>query len=622
MDPRLLDYYNSELSYMQELGAEFAQQYPKIASRLGMRDMEVADPYVERLLEGFCFLTARIQLKMDAEFPRFSQRLLEVVYPNYLSPTPAMCIIQFTPGEMSANQENGFVIARGTRLQEPSQDTRKTRCEFRTAHQVELWPITLSAARFEGPSNNIRMPRAGAHRTVKATLHLRFDVTGSNKSSIAGLNCLSLHLRDAGQLASHLYELLCEHSLGVAVRANGSAEWTHLPASALRPQGMTDDEAILPYSSRGFQGYRLLHEYFAFPARYHFINIEGMRDALANSPGADGFEIAILLAADASEYENLVGPEHFALFCTPAVNLIDMRSDRVPLADNRNEFHVVADRTRPLDYEVYSVARAEGFGLDNTRGAEFRPFYSSVAQDRNSHGAYFSLRREPRLPSDTSTRRGARSTYIGSEVFLSLVDQHEAPYSDTLRQLGVEMTVTNRDLPLLMSIGDTYDLLPLTSLPVSAVRVTKGPTRPRSAIADGELVWRLISQLGLGYQALNDLTPQQGAESLRELLTLYTALGDPAVAQQVKGLISSKVSAVTRRLPGAGPLVYGRGAAIDLVVDEELFAGSSAYLFGSILERYLSRHISLNSFIEVRLNSAQRGLIGHWSPRFGTRPTL
>ncbi|MGP9825616.1 type VI secretion system baseplate subunit TssF [Ectopseudomonas khazarica] len=622
MDPRLLDYYNGELAYMQELGAEFAQQYPKVAARLGMRDMEVADPYVERLLEGFCFLTARIQLKMDAEFPRFSQRLLEVIYPNYLAPTPAMCIVQFTPGEMSANQENGFVVSRGTRLQEPSQDTRKTRCEFRTAHQVELWPLTLAAARFEGASSDIRMPRSTARKPVKSTLHLRFEVGGNTKSSIAGLDRLSLHLRDAGHLASHLYELLCEHTLAVAVRPHGATSWSVLPGTALQPQGMTDEEALLPYDSRGFQGYRLLHEYFAFPSRYHFVAIDGLRNALAQHPGADGFELAILLGEDASEYESLVGPEHFALFCTPAINLIDMRSDRVPIADNRSEFHVVADRTRPLDYEVYSVARAEGFGQDNAREAEFRPFYSCVAQDRSSHGAYFSLRREPRLPSDTAQRRGARSTYIGSEVFLSLVDQHEAPYAGTLRQLGVEMTVTNRDLPLLMSIGNTYDLLPLGSLPVSAVRILKGPTRPRSAVVDGELVWRLISQLSLGYQSLNDLNTQQGAEALRELLMLYTALGDPATAQQVKGLISSRVTPVTRRLPGAGPLIYGRGAAIDLVIDEALFAGGSSYLFGAVLERYLSRHVSLNSFIETRLDSAQRGRIGHWAPRFGTRPTL
>jgi type VI secretion system protein ImpG len=622
MDPRLLDYYNSELAYLRELGAEFAGQYPKVAARLGMRGTEVADPYVERLLEGFCFLTARIHLKMDAEFPRFSQRLLEVVYPNYLAPTPAMCIIQFTPGEMSGNQENGFVIERGTRLKEPLQGERKTQCEFRTAHAVELWPLTLANARFEAAPADIRLPRATLGRTVKSTLHLRFDFTSAHNGKAPGLDRLSLHLRDSGQLASHLYELLCGHTLGVAVRPvdTSGCGWTLLPASALQPEGLSEEESLLPYSARGFQGYRLLHEYFAMPARYHFVAIEGLGPALEHSSAANGFEVLILLDRDASEYETLVGPEHFALFCTPAVNLIDMRSDRVPVADNRNEFHVVPDRARPMDYEVYSVALAEGFGQDNAVEAEFRPFYTCVAQDRSEHGTYFSVRREPRRPSDSTLRKGARTTYIGSEVFLSLVDRNEAPYAGTLRQLGVQMTVSNRDLPMLMSVGSNQDLIPLGSLPVSAVRIIEGPTKPQPAAPEGELTWRLISQLGLGYQTMTDLTPEQGAEALRELLTLYGALGDAAIARQARGLLGASLTPVTRRLPGHGPLAFGRGVAIDLKVDEAQFAGSSAYLFGAVLERFLARHVGLNTFIEVRLDSAQRGRIGQWAPRFGTRP--
>ncbi|MGV2863947.1 type VI secretion system baseplate subunit TssF, partial [Achromobacter sp. AGC39] len=114
MDARLLDYYNRELVYLRELGAEFAQAHPKVAGRLGMNATEVADPYVERLLEGFSFLTARIQMKMDAEFPRFSQRLLEVVYPNYLAPTPSMAIVQFAPSMNEGTLAGGFELPRGT----------------------------------------------------------------------------------------------------------------------------------------------------------------------------------------------------------------------------------------------------------------------------------------------------------------------------------------------------------------------------------------------------------------------------------------------------------------------------------------------------------------------------
>ena len=82
MESKLLEYYNRELAYLREMGAEFAERYPKVAGRLGMRGIDVADPYTERLMEGFAFLTSRVQMKMDAEFPRFSQRLLEMIAPK------------------------------------------------------------------------------------------------------------------------------------------------------------------------------------------------------------------------------------------------------------------------------------------------------------------------------------------------------------------------------------------------------------------------------------------------------------------------------------------------------------------------------------------------------------
>lgn len=144
MDERFLDYYNRELTYLRQLGAEFAQQFPKIAGRLGMHGVDVADPYVERLLEGFCFLTARVQMKMDAEFPRFSQRLLDVVYPNALAPMPAMAIVQMTPDQNEGSLVRGFAVPAGTALQAKVASGEVTPCEFRTAHDLVLWPLAIS----------------------------------------------------------------------------------------------------------------------------------------------------------------------------------------------------------------------------------------------------------------------------------------------------------------------------------------------------------------------------------------------------------------------------------------------------------------------------------------------
>ena len=108
-----------------------------------MDGIEVADPYVERLLEGVGFLAARVQLKLDAEFPRFTQRLLEIVYPDYLAPTPSMLIAQLQPDPSETNLARGFTVPRGSAMRSTLGKSDMTACEFRTAQDVTLWPIEI-----------------------------------------------------------------------------------------------------------------------------------------------------------------------------------------------------------------------------------------------------------------------------------------------------------------------------------------------------------------------------------------------------------------------------------------------------------------------------------------------
>jgi len=624
MNQKMLEYYNKELAYLREAGANFAEHYPKVASRLAMNGIDVADPYVERLLEGFSFLTARIQLKMDAEFPRFIQRLIEVIYPNYLAPTPSMCIVRMTPGDLANNQRRGYTLPRGTRFRSKP-ILGKTPCEFRTAHAVELLPLKIESAKFQPVNTELKLM---AHKLLgksASVLNMAFSLHVPLLYNASDEDSIPVHIRGDYQTSSRLYELILGHHLGVAIRPidHGSSQaWQLLDADALTPQGFDENQALLPYAHQSFQGYRLLHEYFAMPSRFHFLALHGIKRFLNQFELCTQFEIAIFLDQDSGEFENVIDKNHFDLFCTPAINLVSMRSDRIPLSDTHNEFHAVPDRERPLDYEIYSIECAEGFDRDNTIEEEFRPFYASNSDDKGNHGAYFSMRREPRLISETIQRKGPRSTYQGSEVFLSLVDQHDAPYKKSMRQLGVEMTCTNRDLPLLLSTGSEQDLTPVESLPIAGTRIIHAPTRPIAAIGEGEMHWRFISHLNLSYQSLAHDTPEQGAKALRELLSLYTALGDPATSRHSKSLLKSTLTPITRRLPGAGPLIFGRGVAINLEVDETLFAGASSYLLGAVLERYLARHVSINTFTEFRLTSAQRGEIAHWPARIGGRHIL
>jgi type VI secretion system protein ImpG len=623
MDAKLLDYYNRELTYMHELGAEFAQRYPKIAGRLGMRGIEVSDPYVERLLEGFSFLTARIQLKMDAEFPRFSQRLLEVVYPNFLAPLPAMGVVQIDGNLNEGSLKAGYELPRHTILRGRMIKGEQTACEFRTGHAVTLWPIKITEASIGPVPAEIAHAMPAVGRQAKSAITIKLEAVGGARFAEMPLDRLEFFLSGAELHALRVLELAVHHSIGTVCRSGpgSTARIVPLGDEAIRHEGFDPDQALLPYDARSFQGYRLLHEYFAFPDRYLFFSVKNLR-AAAVAMGGTTMEIVILLDRADGDLERVVDARHFSLFCTPIINLVPRRSDRIPVGPGQHEHHAVIDRTRPRDFEIFTVERVTGHMASGSEEREFRPFLGSFAADDGDFGSYFSLRREPRLVSDRARAQGTRTSYTGSEVYVSLVDQHDAPFPHSLRHITIDALCTNRDLPLLLPTGLESDFTLRVSAPVRAVRILRGPSRPYPALAEGALTWRLISHLGLNYLSLTDVDADQGAAALREMLDLYGNLADPAVRRQIQGVRSMALAPVFRRLPEPGPIVFGRGVEIALKIDEVAFSGSSPYLFGAVLEQFFSRHVSLNAFTEFALSSLQRGEIARWMPRIGRRPAV
>ncbi|MCC2657645.1 MAG: impG, partial [Panacagrimonas sp.] len=253
----------------------------------------------------------------------------------------------------------------------------------------------------------------------------------------------------------------------------------------------------------------------------------------------------------------------------------------------------------------------------------FLPFYDAYQESPDEdHQAYFTLQREPRLLSANQKRKGFRSTYVGSEVFISLADATEAPYSENLKQLAVKVLCTNRDLPLHMPVGlGTTDFTPDRSVPAQTLRCIRGPTRPQSTFRENLSAWALISHLSLNYLSLMDSDAQRGAIALRDMLALYCG-HDPTAEKQVEGVRSVRVQPVVRRLPMPGPIAFGRGLRIELELNELLFQGGSPFLFGAVMEQFFSRYVSLNSFTETVLRGSARGEIMRWVPRCGDRAIL
>lgn len=625
MDPRLLRYYNQELHHVREMGSEFAKEFPKIAGRLGMDGIDCADPYVERLLEGFAFMAARVQLKVDAEFPQLTQHLFELIYPHYLAPTPSMAVVNLEPDLNEGGLATGFDIPRGSALQSTLGKSEQTSCTYTTAHDLKLWPVELTEARYFAGASALANIGLNDLRGAKAGIRLRLHATAGVAFDELPLDELAIYIRGADELPKKIYEQMLANNVGAIIRPTGGKDpWqVRLDRSSVQRLGYENEQALLPYTRRSFQGYRLLAEYFAFPERFLFVNLCDLQRGVSRCSGTE-MEIVILLDRVVAGLENTVDEKCFALNCTPVINLFEKRADRIHVDRGQPAYHVLPDRTRPLDFEVYAVTDVRGYGAGADEEIDFRPFYASRdAGMRHEQMAYYTAHRNPRMLSTRQRKVGSRASYVGSEVYLSLVDAQQAPFSSELKQIGIRSLCTNRDLPLQILLGKgATDFTLETGAPVKSIRCVAGPTRPRPSLANGDASWRLISHLSLNYMSLVDTGDSEGAIALRELLSLYSDEADAATQRQIEGVKSVSSKPVTRRLPTSGPISFGRGLEVSIECEDGAFEGTGVFLLGSVLEEFFARYVSTNSFSETVLRTDDRGEVTRWPARIGRRPRL
>jgi len=654
MDPRLLHHYRRELQHVRESGGEFAREFPKIAGRLGLESLECADPYVERLLEGFAFVAARTQLKIESSRGALARHLLETVHPSALAPLPSMLIAEFAPSLEEGSLAEGFTLARGTQLRGPRIDGQAD-CVFLTASPVTLWPLRVAAVTPLASAAAIEARGVRVARDIRAGLAIELETSGGHRLAELPLDDLLLHLHGSDGVGATLYEQVFARTRQIALAADGKELRSARGPVRLERHGFDDDDALLPVDDRQFQGERLLQEYFALPARFRFARLFGLAGPLVACPGE---RVTIVLQFDAhlGELGDSLSEGNVRLGCVPAINLFPKTADRVRLDAGALHRHVVPDRTRPLDYEVHSVEKVTGLGATADGNRRFAPLFGvpdAATLGEGEHGrgrdarddagvgrgdsrgngsggrangaaagtsAYYTLEREHRLPSTRRRREGGRSSYIGSEVFVSIVDGANAPFDPALRQLAIELLCTNRDLPLHLPLGTGRSDFTLdVGAPVDGVRCLAGPTPPRSSRTDSDEAWRLVSALSLNHLSIDDDGSGQGAALLRRMMELRTASGDASARRQLDGIVTVSSERVVRQRRHAGRIDLAHGLEITLETDESAFEGGGVYLLGAVLERYFARHASINSFTETVLRSLQRQEIARWPVRLGGR---
>ncbi len=619
MSETLYPYYERELHVLRQLAQEFAKQYPAAAGRLLLEPTRSVDPHVERLIESFALLAARVHHKIDDEFPELTEALLSVLYPHYLAPVPSLAVVQFDLDAARGPLPDGFLIPRHSRLHTPP--VRDTACRYRTAYPVALWPVAVTSARLlppPFPAGLTPPPRSAA------ALVLRLECLAGLRFADLSLDTLRLHLFGHGALSGALYELIFNHALQVVFRsldpADAKAPPVVLPAATcLGPVGFEADEGLLPYPSRAFVGYRLLTEFFAFPNKFLFADLRGF-DKVRRAGLGRALEIVIFLDRTRESLEQTVDAGTFRLGCTPVVNLFEQTAEPIALTQARHEYRVVPDVAKPDGYEVFSVDAVTSTDPVTNTLTDYQPFYSL------RHGAG---RDEPRTFWYATRRPSTREGDRGTDVYLNLVDLDFNPRLPAEATLVVRTTCTNRNLPAqLQRFGDQLVLELEAAAPLSRVRCLRAPTLPQRPPKRRGAHWRLISHLNLNHLSLTDAA--EGREALQEILRLYD-FSDPdmekqqaaAARQLIDGIVSVGGRRVVGRVGGAAAAGFCRGVEVTVEFDEQKYVDSGVFLFACVLERFLGLYASINSFSQMVARTRQgEGTLKRWPPRAGEQVLL
>lgn len=612
MSDELLPYYNSELAFIRNLGAEFAEANPKIAARLRLRAEGSEDPHVERLIEAFAYLNARIRHKLDDDFPEIADAMLGVLYPHYQAPIPSMAIVQFMLDRGQAELASGYTIDQGAVVETGA--IHGEPCRFRTAFPVTLWPIEIVEASLT--KQPFAAPAAPHHARSLAVLRLALNCISKDLTfAQMSMRSLRFFLKGQPQHVYLLYELLMTGVLGIALASSPTdPNPVLLKPQAIQPVGFERDQGMLPYPARSFLGYRLVSEYFAFPEKFLFFDLADLtRERLRQFGGR--MEVFFYFARSSQDLEHHLSGQSFQLGCTPMVNLYRQRAEPVRLTQTQTEYRVVPDARRPAACEVYSVDRVTATSPDGET-VEYQPFYSfkhaaEAAQQKTFwHG---SRRRASRV---------AGQVDHGTELYLSLVDLNFKTSAPANWTLDVETTCLNRDLPRRLPFGGGQPYLQLSGGgPLSKVVCVTPPTPTfRPALKRGAL-WRLISHLSLNHLSLIDY--EEGADALREILKLYDFADSSETRGMVDGILSVRSRRIVGRVGGEVSSGFARGVEVNVHFDEGRFTGSGVFLFACVLERFLAMYSSINSFSKLIATTNRReGELRRWTPRAGEKILL
>ncbi len=590
-------YYQSELSALRQLGRRFSQRNPALAPFLAEPGQ---DPDVERLLEGFAFLTGRLRQKLDDELPELTHSLMHLLWPNYMRPLPAFSLLQFDP-----LKQRGPAVTVGRDTPVESRPVNDERCRFRTCYTTQVLPLQLNAVEYS----------VQGERTV---LSLRLQMSTAGHFSECGAGPLRLHLAGEGFISQGLYLSLLRHVEGIewvpfgkdglpVSGIDGQPLVLRVGAERIEPVGFGEDQALIPYPLNTFPGYRHLQEYFAFAEKYLFVDVGGL-DAVQQLPAAQleqvcGVTLRLALRTQASQPAR-VTLDNLKLYCTPIVNLFKHDAVSIRLDGKQDEYLLVPGEFARGHACVFSVDSVTGWrpgGLGYRTYVPFESFEHAGAVDAWARSPSYSVRQR------LSAQQDELETWLG---FANGVGH--APET-----LSVELTCTNHNLPTQLRAGDINQPCEQTPQGLS-FRNLGTPTSSFMPPLDQGFLWRLISNMSLNYLSLSDINALKAILETYDLPRYHDRQAQKVSQQRLDALRSIRHTAVDRLHRG----LPFRGVRVDLSIDGQGFVGQGeAFVFASVLNEFFALYASLNAYHELRVISTQ-GDVYLWPPRMGRQPLL
>jgi type VI secretion system protein ImpG len=606
----LLHYFERELTFIRRSVSDFAERYPEVAGRLMIEENRCEDPHVERLIESFAMLAARIQMRLSDDFSDISEALLSVLYPHYLSPIPSMTIVQLNanPGQLPPK---GLRVEREASLY--SKLVKGVRCRFRTAYPVTLWPVEVESVEL------VTTTGLGGSVPPTAKSALRIALRSQGKANFAemGIDHLRFFLDAESGVLHRLHELFLRDPQGIALRSGEGGVVTVLPPESIRPVGFGSDEGMLEYPDESFVGYRLLQEYFAFPDKFMFAELVGLDRHAARMSG-QRLDVFVLLSESVGEIDIRVEANNLKLGCVPAINLFKHQADPIRMTHASIEYPVVPDARSPDTFEVYSISDVSSTAMGSAEAVNYDPIY------RMRHGAkegeasaFWSLTR----------RQSIRKGDNGTDVSISLVDEKLNPMVPPSEVLHIEMLASNRDLPSRLAFGDPNGDFEIAGYPaVKSIRCLRSPSTSLPPPAGASTRWRIISHLALNHLSMagdEGEDPDRALNALREILKLYDYADSPITRQRISGLTGLKSRRTVRRVGRGAESGFARGVEVELTFDPSQFTGAGVFVFASVLEAFLGLYCSVNSFSQTVARIARReGVLKRWPPRVGEKQLL